>query len=748
MDRASPPLDPNGSHMKNPSVASSAAWTVALIAAAPVLAQTKPAKPNTVDRKATAVTTESKPKHTNRLINATSPYLLQHAHNPVDWNEWGDEALEKAKREDKPIFLSIGYSACHWCHVMEHESFETEEVAAVLNEHFVAIKVDREERPDIDEIYMAFTQALTGHGGWPMSVWLTPDTTPFFAGTYFPKEQFLQTLGSIADAWKNDRQHILGSAESAREFFKGWASGPPPTDSAIAWDVVDRTAIQLARYFDTSKGGLGSSGNKFPPSMAMDLLLRVYKRTGKSELFAAVDLTLDNMARGGIYDHLGGGISRYSTDPDWLVPHFEKMLYDQALVSSIYLDAYQVSKKPEYATVAADIFDYVLRDLQSDAGGIYSARDADSDGLEGAFYIWTVDEVTETLGEEEGRLFCAYYDVTERGNWFEQLGHAPPGPKNILHIDKRPAAFAKLHGLDVAELHRRIQSWRTKLMVVREKRTPPALDDKVLTGWNGLMIASLAKGGRVLGEPRFTAAAAKAAEFILGNLMRDGRLLRTYRAGQARLTGYLSDYAFLVEGLLNLYEATFDAKWLTAAGTLTDVSIKHYFDEKAGGFFFTASDAKKLIARSKQPHDGAIPSGNSVHAMNLLRLAIMLNRPDYRDKAESIFRAFGQQVEKAGGSFERLLCAVDFHHDKVLEIAILGDAADQRTEALIRATYQRYLPNKVVVGAHGPVADSPIALLAGKTLRGGKPTAYVCENYRCRLPVTSPAELGAQLDAK
>ncbi len=686
--------------------------------------------------------------HTNQLIHATSPYLLQHAHNPVEWYEWGSDAFDKAKREDKPIFLSIGYAACHWCHVMAHESFETEDVAAILKEHFVSIKVDREERPDIDEIYMAYTQARTGHGGWPMSVWLTPEGVPFLAGTYYPLGRFQALLLQIADTWVTKRDQIDGGAESAVQFFADWATGPEPAEGVLPRSAVDQAASRLARSFDRSQGGMSSRSNKFPPSMAMDLLLRVYRETGKGDLLEAVEITLDHMARGGIYDHLGGGICRYSTDPDWLVPHFEKMLYDQALVSAIYLDAYQLNKKPLYATVAADILDYCIADLQSPEGGFYSSRDADSEGLEGAYYIWTVEEVHKILGDDEGRLFCAYYDVSESGNWFESRGHAPAGPKNILHVTKPVQVFAKLHKLSAEDLQRRLGGWREKLLAIRAKRTPPGLDDKILTGWNGLIIASLAKGACVLNEPKYAVAAARAADCVLDKLRKDGRLLRTYRKGQARLTAYLSDYAFFVEGLLNLYEATFERKWLNEAVKLTDAAIRYYFDETGGGFFFTASDAEELVARSKSPRDGAIPAGNSVQAMNLLRLAILLNRKEYRAKAESIFRAFASGVARSPYSFERHLCAVDFYHDRVKEIAIIGDLASPETQALIRTVYDLYLPNKVLVHAADKVQDPSMPLLTGKTRVRGHSTAYVCENYTCKLPVTTPEALARLLDKK
>jgi len=688
-------------------------------------------------------------EHTNRLINSTSPYLLQHAHNPVGWNEWGSEGLELAKREDKPIFLSIGYAACHWCHVMEHESFENEEVAALLNAHFVSIKVDREERPDIDAIYMAYTQALTQGGGWPMSVWLTPEGKPFHAGTYFPKEQFMHTLRGIATAWEKERERITQAAEGADRFFSQWASGTPPAEGALPLKLVDEAASTMAGYFDTRLGGISGGGtNKFPPTMAMDLLLRVHHRTKDAGLRDAVTVTLDHMARGGIYDQIGGGICRYSTDREWLVPHFEKMLYDQATVSSIYLDAYQAAREPLYAATAADIFDYVLTDLRAPDGAFYSSRDADSEGGEGAFYIWTAAQVHSILGEADGRLFCAYYDVTESGNWFERFGHAPPGPKNILHVETPPEEFAAREGLDLQQFAKRLAEWRKKMSAKRAQRPPPGLDDKILTSWNGLMVASLAKGARVLDEPKYATAAVSAAEFILTHLRKDGRLLRTHRQGKSRLAGYLDDYAFFVHGLLNLYEATFDPKWLNEAVALTEKLIEYYHDEKNGAFFFTASDAEKLVARSKDPRDGAIPAGNSVQAANLLRLAILLNRRDYRAKAESIFRALGTDAARMPSAYESLLCAADFHHSRVKEIAIIGDPESPDTAALLRCVYERYLPNKVVVHAPGPVEDAAMPLLKGKTRVNGRATAYVCEQYNCKLPVTSVEDLARQLDAR
>ncbi len=685
--------------------------------------------------------------HANRLIHSLSPYLLQHAHNPVDWYPWGPEALDRARREHKPIFLSIGYSACHWCHVMEHESFEDPQVAEVLNAHFVSIKVDREERPDIDELYMQATLAMVGSGGWPMSVFLKPDGAPFWAGTYIRRDAFVHLASRIAETWERDPEEIDRVSSQLKAYLEHWAQGPKIAAGVPGPQVVRRTAAMLAGAFDLDLGGLraqGGNGNKFPPSMAMELMLRVWQTTGDAKVLRAVEVTLDKMADGGIYDHLGGGICRYSTDPYWRVPHFEKMLYDQALVSSIYLDGFQVFSKPRYAEVARGILDYVLEDLQSPQGGFYSTRDADSDGLEGQYYIWTVDEVHAALGEVDGPIFCAAYDVTATGNWSESLGHAPPGPKNILNIKRDLDTVAAGFAMAPHELRTRLNGMRAVLRDVRRRRTAPGLDDKILTAWNGLMIASLAKAASVLNEPRYAAAAARAADFVLEHLRRDGRLLRTYRHGESRLTAYLSDYAFFIEGLLNLHEATYDLRWLDEATALAETCNAYYADPQNGGFFFTARDAESLIVRTRNPRDGAIPSGNSVHAMNLLRLQIMLDRSDFRTMAESIFRGFAGQIEQSPAAFERLLCALDFYHARKREI-VLAASDRQQLSALIEAAYSSYLPNKVVSGVIGGSAPDAVALLRGKKAIANQPTVFVCENYACKAPVHEPAQLKALL---
>jgi uncharacterized protein len=697
-------------------------------------------------------------RYTNALVHEASPYLLQHAHNPVDWHPWGEEALGKARNEGKLIFLSIGYAACHWCHVMEHESFESEDVAEALNRDFVSIKVDREERPDLDEIYMTATMLYSGgHGGWPMSVFLTPELQPVYAGTYFPKENaygrpgFKTLLAFLSRAWKESRETLLSDSgkvvDAVRQIHGGGEAG-----ELAPREAVSEAAEQIWRAYDREQGGVSSGSNKFPPSLSMDLLLREHLRGGYEPYRNAVELTLERMGNGGIYDHLGGGICRYSTDPKWLVPHFEKMLYDQGLVASIYVDAWQATERKELKQLCADrargICDYVLRDLCSPDGAFYSSEDADSEGLEGKFYIWTLDEVKQILGDEAGRVFASHYDVSEIGNWGHPGDdHVPHGPKNILHADRPADIIAKLNNLDAAEVAKTIDEARRKLYEAREKRVRPGLDDKILCGWNGLMITALAKAAAVLDEPRYGEAAAKAADFILGAMRQEGRLLASYGKGQARLKAYSTDYAFFIEGLLALFESSGDTRWLTAAGELTETMIEHYWDTAVGGFFFTASDHEELLVRSKTANDGAIPSGNSVMLMNLQKLAILLDRQDLREKAEGIIRAFGASVTRSPFQHERLLCGIEAWHQGFQEIAIVGAADDAGTKALLRTVYDLYLPNKVV--ARLDPADEgtrqAVPLLADKVPLNAKPTAYVCRNFACQQPTADPAELRAQL---
>ena len=696
----------------------------------------------------------------NRLAHATSPYLLQHAHNPVDWYEWGPEALDRAKREDKPIFLSIGYSACHWCHVMERESFENDAIAAVMNKHFVNIKVDREERPDLDDVYMTATQAMTGSGGWPMSVWLAPDGRPFYAGTYFPPEDhygrpgFKRVLEFLANAWEKDRDKCLQQAGALMAAVEK-QTRVAPGDQIVPFRVVADAATRLAGAFDPRMGGLSGGGtNKFPPSMAMDLMLRVnhFERSLATSsqlattqlnggLIAAVEVTLDKMAAGGIYDHLGGGIARYSTDVDWLVPHFEKMLYDQALVSNIYLDAYRATSKPHYARVAREIFDCVIADLQSPEGGFYSTRDADSEGHEGKFYVWSKAEIDALLGSE-AEMFNDYYDVSAGGNW---------EGTNILNTPRSIESLAKQHGVSVEAAESRLAAARRKLFDVREKRIKPHLDDKVLSAWNGLMIASMAKGYRVLGDARYRTAAERAADFVMTKMMVDGVLQRTYRQGKTHTPGFLEDYAFMIEGMLNLYETTFDLRRLEQAAALNDYVLAHFADTEHGGYFFTSDIGEQPLVRAKDASDSAIPSGNSVHLLNLLRLSVLLDRKDLAAEAERSIRAFSKTLIDNPFRSERMLSAIDFHHRRPREVAFVAESPDDPMfNKLVDAAWQAYVPNAVHAAVFTKSADASkvqarVPLLAGKTTVDGKATAYVCKNFACQAPTSDASELVKQL---
>jgi len=683
--------------------------------------------------------------HTNLLIDSSSPYLLQHAHNPVDWYPWGPEAFARAAEEDKPVFLSIGYAACHWCHVMEHESFENEAIAEILNEHFIAIKVDREERPDIDEIYMAATVADTGRGGWPMSIFMTPDRKPFLCGTYFPPEGrgsrpgFRGLCADIAQRWKSDRESLLKDAGSLTQRVrtsKRHRSG----DSIVRLGAISSIVDRLVDRFDPNLGGFRSSRNKFPPTFALELMLREHaaqQEMSKPRLIDAVENTLQKMAAGGIYDHIGGGICRYSTDPRWFAPHFEKMLYDQARVSGVYLSAYQFTRDEQYARVARSILDYCLADLQDPAGGFYSSRDADSEGEEGKFYVWRKSEIDALLSPEDASLFCDYYNVKPGGNWH--------GGQNILHVSATDGAFSAKHDMAVADWHKRLAAMRQIIFDARQKRVQPGLDDKILAEWNGLLITSLARAHRILGEPRYGAAAAKAADFILREMVKDDRLFRAHRRGVTHVLGNAADYADFVEGLLTLYETTFEHKWLAAAERLNDTMVKYFEDSEEGGFFYTASDAEKLLTRSKNTRDSVVPSANSTAAHNLLRLAIHLNRSDLRRLAEKTMRAMGRLA--AGGRLHRLQWAVLFYHVHPKEIAVIGDPQDPATQALVETIYRHYLPNKVVVLATPEQAAKPDALplIKLKKLVNSRPAAYVCQNYLCKKPTTTPAELAKQL---
>ncbi len=685
----------------------------------------------------------------NRLIHEQSPYLLQHARNPVDWYPWGDEAFDRARREDRPVFLSVGYATCHWCHVMEHESFEDPLVAAVLDDAFVCVKVDREERPDVDHTYMTAVQLMTGSGGWPMTVVLTPDGEPFFAGTYFPKEGgygrpgLLQVAAALSRAWREDRETVLGSAARATEALQRVGEGVPgpPLDRA----ALDDARSRLAAGYDREHGGFGTAP-KFPSPHQLLLLLRHHHRTGDAGTLRMVTHTLRRMRDGGMYDHVGYGFHRYSTDREWVLPHFEKMLYDQAMLSLAYLEAYQVTGDEALAATAREVFTYVLRDLTGPEGGFHSAEDADSEGEEGRFYVWTLDELRAVLPEADAALFAAVHGFTAAGNFVDQASGQRTGA-NVVHRSRPLDELAREHDLAPGELRRRLEEIRAVLFDVRQQRPRPLLDDKVLTDWNGLMIAALARGGQVLDEPSYTAAARRAADFCLAELRdADGRLLKRYRAGVAGLPAHLDDHAFLVWGLLELYQASFEARYLGEAVAVADEMLARFWDEDGGGLFLTAADEAPLLVRSKEFHDAAIPAGNSVAAMDLLWLARLTGDPTYERRAEALIEATAGAVRRSPEGFAFLLCAADFALGPSHEVVVAGAPGAADTAALLAALRRPFLPRKVVVLRPDP-GPGPIGALApyvaAQTALDGAAAAYVCRGFACERPTTDP---GAMLD--
>ncbi len=682
-------------------------------------------------------------KFTNRLIDETSPYLLQHAHNPVDWYPWGPEAIERARSEDKPILLSIGYSACHWCHVMEHESFENEEIARQMNESFVCIKVDREERPDLDSIYMNAVQMMTQHGGWPMTVFLTPDLKPFFGGTYFPPEErhglvgFPRLLAAIADSYKTRRDDVESSAEAITSELQK-INRFHASDDMLTSDLLSQAFSGLIKTFDRTNGGFGNAP-KFPPSMTLMYLLRYHHRTNSPDALEMVETTLKKMAAGGMYDHLGGGFARYSVDAHWLVPHFEKMLYDNALLTRVYLYAYQATKNPDYRRIAEETLEYIIRDMTDRSGGFYSAEDADSEGVEGKFYVWTKAEVISILGEEEGRVFCQYYDVSERGN-FEH-------GTSILNTPQPIDDVARSFGIDRSSLEQIIRTGKKRLFAVREERVRPGRDDKVLTAWNGLMLTAFAEAANILGRDDYREVAVKNADFLLQSLMKENRLLRTYKDGQAKLNGYQEDYAYLIEGLLALYEATFDVKYFDTARQLADTMIEQFWDDADVGFYFTSSDHEELITRTKEYFDNATPAGNSVAAHVLLKLALLAGESSYQVKAAAILRTMRQAISRYPSAFGYLLGALDLYLSEAKEIAIIGDPDSHEVRSFIETIYGSYIPNKVIAAraAGNQAAAESIKLLEQRDLVDNRATAYVCRNYTCLAPATTVEALADRL---
>ncbi|CAN5490545.1 thioredoxin domain-containing protein [soil metagenome] len=677
----------------------------------------------------------------NRLAAEASPYLQQHAHNPVDWYPWGDEAFKKAREEDKPVLLSVGYSACHWCHVMAHESFEDEATAKRMNRDFVNIKVDREERPDVDSVYMNAVQAMTGQGGWPMTVALTPGGEPFYGGTYFPPDDrygrpsFRRVLDGLADAWRNRRDEVLTSAAGLTEHLQKLSS-VPPAEGDFSETLLDEALKALAQHFDSRHGGFGGAP-KFPPHHVLGFLLRSHQRTGDAGALAMAELTLEKMARGGLYDQIGGGFARYSVDERWLVPHFEKMLYDNAQLVERYLEAYQVTGWDFYQGVAEETLDWVKREMTGPSGGFYSALDADSEGEEGKFYVWSDEEIERVLGEDAA-LARAYYGVSSGGN-FEG--------KNILFVPRDPRAVAERFSLSPERLAEKIRDIDKKLLAEREGRVRPGLDDKILLSWNGLMLAAFADAGRILDRRDYLDIAVKNAEFARDNMVEGGRLLHVWKDGRATVAGLLEDYAYYGTGLVALYRATLEPQWLEWALELAEVMVTHFHDADNGGFFSTADDAEKLIVRPKDFFDGAVPSGNAASAELLLVLSRYTDRRDWEELAANSLKPMLVGMKQQPNGFGLMLAVVDRLLAGPREIAIFGERGEESTERMLQSIHGRYLPNTVLALAEG--ADDPLTtrlpFLQGRDRVEGKATAYVCESGVCKLPVTTVEALAEVL---
>jgi len=682
----------------------------------------------------------------NHLKNEKSPYLLQHAQNPVDWYPWGERAFEKARLEDKPIFLSIGYSTCRWCHVMEHESFENEQVARLFNDTFVNIKVDREERPDIDNIYMTICQMMTQSGGWPLSIMITPDKKPFFAATYIPKESIygriglLELIPQVKAIWASKRNEVINAAEEITKNLQ--EIHPQSTEKKLGQGTLKKAYEIFARIFDRQYGGFGNAP-KFPSPHNLYFLLRYWKRTGEEKALSMVEETLQNMRCGGIYDHIGFGFHRYSTDARWIVPHFEKMLYDQALIAMACIETYQATGKPEYEKTAREIFTYVLKDMTDDVGGFYCAEDADSEGVEGKFYLWTEKEIRSVLKKDEADLFLSVFqhgdDTLIHGMQEMPAGHFIP------HLKRRG-------DYKIIEVQK-LSKIRENLHVVREKRIHPHKDDKILTDWNGLMIAALAKGAQVFDEPAYEQAASHAVDFILKHLSTtEGRLLHRFRDGLASIPAVVDDYAFIIWGLLELYEATFEAKYIDHASELNCQLLAHFWDDKDGGLFFTADDAEELLIRQKEIHDGAIPSGNSVCLANFLRLARITGDSSLENKAALIINAFSGRVDQMPNSFGQFLTAFDFVVGPANEVIIAGDIDKKDTMEMITTLRKSFVPNKIVIfrpeGSSSTEIEKIAPYIKSYQSVGGRATAYVCSNFTCQLPTNNPKKMMALLNSK
>jgi uncharacterized protein YyaL (SSP411 family) len=671
----------------------------------------------------------------NRLHFEKSPYLLQHAGNPVDWYAWGEEAFARARAEDKPIFLSIGYSTCHWCHVMEHESFEDAEVAALMNETFVCIKVDREERPDVDQIYMTVCQMMTGRGGWPLTLFLTPDLEPFYAATYLPKPAMMSVIPKVKETWVTERGQIRDYTARVVQSLQGIASAAP--GSKLGESDLKSAYDQLSSRFDQTHGGFGDAP-KFPTPHNLTFLLRYWKRTGDDRALQMVETTLERMRRGGVYDHVGFGFHRYSTDRRWFLPHFEKMLYDQAMLLMAYTEAYQATGKDAYRRTAKEIITYVLRDMTGPEGGFYSAEDADSEGEEGKFYVWSTEELRELLGEDT-EFVIGVFGATENGNWTEEATGHHSGT-NILYLEQPLEEVAAKRGESEEALRRRWEPIRGRMFDARGKRIHPYKDDKILTDWNGLMVAALAKASRAFDEPKYADAAARAVQFVTSRMADPkGGLYHRYRDGEASITSMVDDYAFFVWGLLELYETTFEVGFLERAIRYNGYLVEHFWDDELGGFYFTSDEGETLIVRPKEVYDGAIPSGNSVAMLNLIRLARITANTEFERRANDVGRAFNEQVARGASAFTLMMSAVDFATGPSFEIVVAGHAGRDDSRRMTAELNRRFIPSKVVL--FRPEGDSKAVIeiapyTKAQSALNGEATAYVCRNYACELPTT------------
>ena len=676
--------------------------------------------------------------YVNRLAESSSPYLLQHKNNPVDWYPWGDEAFQKAAELDIPIFLSIGYSTCHWCHVMAHESFEDEQVAQLLNENFISIKVDREELPEIDHVYMSVCQAMTGHGGWPLTIIMTPDKEPFFAGTYFPKNGrlgrpgMMELLPSIAEAWKNRRAELVQSAEKINEYLV--KSNTKELGTPLSKSILKETYSQFVNRYDKNHGGFGTQP-KFPSPHNLVYLLRYHHMTDDKTALEMVEKTLQEMRLGGIFDHVGYGFHRYATDKEWLVPHFEKMLYDQAMLVMAYTEAFQITGKPEYKKTAEEILTYVQRDMTDAKGGFYSAEDADSEGEEGLFYIWTIQELQSILGKEDTQFIQNRFNLTPEGNFKDEASGQSTG-KNIFHL-KTPISNSK----DL----KKISQIREKIFHVREKRIHPLKDDKILTDWNGLMIAAMTKAGVAFQDNVLIESAEKSAKFIFNNLMdKNGRLQKRYRKGKSGLDAHLDDYAFFVWGLLELYEATFKIEYLKNAIQLSDIMVSEFWNESSGGFYLGSDQTEKLIVRAMTGYDGAIPSGNSIAAMNLLKLTRITGEIKWAEMADKTFKVFSNEINRAPSGYTSMVTAFLFEYDHPKEIVVVGSGSDPATQVALTRMKSEYIPGKILLFKDTDQLSPSLSPLAKWTATqetiGDKVTFYVCQDFACKIPTTDIKE--------